>query len=122
LLDARTADLFAVTRKSLPLPIPRTWKINLDETNDSFVLTASVGHQIVQAVFFPLVESQIQNAAQQRLLPLASGFQLTLRKSDQMLKPIQRLKGVLALSNDQAYLLDVSVSRTRSGTGIGSAR
>jgi DsbC/DsbD-like thiol-disulfide interchange protein len=114
--DARNIDLFAATRKSLPRRAPANWKFSLTDANDSFVLTANLGHeltgqQITQAVFFPLAESQIANAVPQKLLPVACGFRLTLRKSDQLLKPIERLKGVLVLSADQTYLIDVPVSK-----------
>jgi hypothetical protein len=45
-----------------------------------------------------------------------------LRKSDKLLKPIDRLKGVLVLSADRAYLIDVPVSKlepTRNSSGMG---
>jgi DsbC/DsbD-like thiol-disulfide interchange protein len=116
LLDPRTADWFVATRKSLPVPMPGSWKVKVGETNDSFVLTADIGHPITQAVFFPLAESQIANAAPQKLVRLAGGFQLALRKSDQLLKPISELKGVLALSNDRAYSIDVPISKGRSSS------
>ncbi len=116
-----TADLFAATRKSLPRPAPGNWKFSVTDVGDSFVLTANIGqrntgHQVTQAVFFPLAESQIENAAPQKLSPVAGGFRLTLRKSSQLLKPIARLKGVLVLSSehsqvDQSYLIDVPVSK-----------
>jgi DsbC/DsbD-like thiol-disulfide interchange protein len=109
--DTRTTDLFAATRKSLPRPTPGNWRLSVADARDSFVLTASVGHQMTQAIFFPLVESQIENAAPQKLLPMATGFRLTLKKSDQLLKPIKRLKGVVVLSADRAYLIDVPVSK-----------
>ena len=112
--DARTRDLFVAARKSLPRPAPTNWKFSLGEARDSFVLTANVGHEISQAAFFPLAESQISNTASQKLVPTAAGFRLTLQKSDQLLKPIERLKGVLAFSNGQSYLIDVPVSRTGS--------
>ena len=120
--DPLTADLFAATRKSLPRPAPANWKSSVTDANDSFVLTAKVGHQITQAVFFPLAESQIENAAPQKLLAEEADFRLTLRKSDRLLKPIERLKGVLVLSGDQAFLIDVPVSKTgavrnKSGDG-----
>jgi hypothetical protein len=83
----------------------------VDDAKDSFVLSANLGHQVSQAVFFPLAESQIDNAAPQKLLPTAAGFRLTLRKSAQLLKPIERLKGVLILSADPAYLIDVPLSK-----------
>ena len=109
--DARTSDLFAAARKSLPQPSPRNWKFAVGDAKDSFVLSANVGHQITQAVFFPLAESQIDNAAPQNLAPTAGGFRLTLRKSDQLLKPIERLKGVLVLSADRAYSIDAPLSK-----------
>jgi DsbC/DsbD-like thiol-disulfide interchange protein len=115
--DPQTADLFATTRKSLPLAMPGSWKVKVDETSDSFLLTANIGYPITQAVFFAVAESQISNAAPQKLVPMGSGFQLTLMKSDQLLKPIPRLKGVLALSNHRAYLIDVPISKARSSSG-----
>jgi hypothetical protein len=48
---------------------------------------------------------------------------LTLRKSDRLLKPIKRLKGVLVLSGDQAFLIDVPISKTgtaRNNSGDGA--
>jgi thiol:disulfide interchange protein DsbD len=114
--DARTMDLFTATRKSLPRPAPGNWTFRVADTKDSFVLTANLGHQITghpitQAIFFPLAESQIDNAAPQKFLAVAAGFQLTLRKSNQLLKPIERLKGVLVFSTDRAYVIDAPVSK-----------
>jgi thiol:disulfide interchange protein DsbD len=113
---ARTMDLFTATRKSLPRPAPGNWTFRVADTKDSFVLTANLGHQITghpitQAIFFPLAESQIDNAAPQKFLAVTAGFQLTLRKSNQLLKPIERLKGVLVFSTDRAYVIDAPVSR-----------
>jgi thiol:disulfide interchange protein DsbD len=120
-----TAELFAATRKSLPRPAPGNWKFSVTDANDSFVLTANVGHQITQAVFFPLAESQIENAAPQKLLTEKADFRLTLRKSDQLLKPIDRLKGLLVVSGDQAFLIDVPISKAgaaRSNSGKGATK
>ncbi len=123
--EAPTSDLFATTRRSLPCAAPRNWKFIVSDAKDSFVFTANIGHQspghqITQAVFFPLVESQIENAAPQKLQTSAAGFQLTLRKSNQLLKPIARLQGVLVFSsnpsssnlfdNNAGYLIDVPVT------------
>jgi thiol:disulfide interchange protein DsbD len=111
--DARTRELFAATRKSLPKPAPAGWRFRVDDAKDTFLLSANSGHQIKQAVFFPALESQVDNAAPQKLQPTPTGFRLTLRKSDQLLKPIERLKGVLVLSSNEAYLIDVPVGRPR---------
>lgn len=115
--DAHTEDLFAASRKELPRPAPQNWRFSVIDAKDSFLLTAKLDRQISQATFYPLVESQIDNAVLQKLEPAASGFSLTLRKSDQLLKPIDRLKGVLVLSAGQAYSIDAPVSR-----GIHSAQ
>ena len=109
--DARTRDLFAATRKSLPKPAPASWRFRVNDAKDSFLFSANSGHRIKQAVFFPELESQVDNAAPQKLQPTPTGFRLTLRKSDQLLKPIERLKGVLVLSANQAYSIDVPVGR-----------
>ncbi len=115
------ANLFADTRRSLPRPAPGNWKLSVADANGSFVITMNVDHKIVsqaitQATFFPLAESQVDNAAPQKMQTVASGFRLTLRKSDQLLKPIERLKGVLVVSGDhsnlnQSFLLDVPVGK-----------
>jgi len=110
--DVRTSALFAATRKSLPQPAPTNWKFNMNEEKESFNLLGNVGHQISSAVFFPLNESQISDSAPQKVVPVATGFRMTLQKSDQLLKPIARLKGVLVLSADRAYLIDVPVRKT----------
>jgi len=109
--DVRTRELFAAARKDLPRPAPQDWKFSVDDAKDSFVLAANVGPQITRAIFFPLAEAQIDNSAPQILEPQPSGFRLTLRKSDRLLKPIDRLQGVLALSGNHAYLIDVPVSK-----------
>jgi DsbC/DsbD-like thiol-disulfide interchange protein len=107
--DGSTRDLFIVAHKSLPRKTPNDWKISVIDTNDSFMLVVDFSRQINQAAFFPVEESQIDNSAPQKLQPVASGFRLTLRKSDQLLKPIQRLRGVLEVSANQSYLIDAPV-------------
>ncbi len=52
-------ELFTVVRKSLPRPLPANWKLSVAQDKDSFSLTATLGHQTTQAIFFPLIESQI---------------------------------------------------------------
>ena len=108
--DARTSELFAAARKSMPRKAPRDWELNVTDQKESFVLTAKLGRRTTRATFFPLEESQVDNSAAQKVVPIASGFQLTLRKSDQLLKPVKRLKGVLVFSANQAYMIDVPIS------------
>jgi hypothetical protein len=115
--------LFAAARKELPQAAPQNWKFSVDDVRDSFVLAANAAPQITQGIFFPLVEAQIDNSAPQILQPLANGFRLTLRKSDRLFKPVERLKGVLMLSGNHAYVIDALVrkrgaQKNNSGNGI----
>jgi thiol:disulfide interchange protein DsbD len=121
--DVRTRELFAAARKELPQAAPQNWKFSVDDLRDAFVLAANAAPQITQGIFFPLVEAQVDNSAPQILQPLAHGFWLTLRKSDRLFKPVERLKGVLVLSGNHAYLVDAPVrkrgaQKNNSGNGI----
>jgi DsbC/DsbD-like thiol-disulfide interchange protein len=112
--DGSTRELFTAARKSLPRAAPGDWAISAIDANDSFMLIVNSGREITHAAFFPLEESQIDNSAPQKLKPAATGFRLTLRKSDQLLKPIKRLKGVLEVSANQNYVIDTAVRSTGS--------
>ena len=118
--SAQNTQFFTEARKAWPRPAPASWKFSIAQTNDSFVLTANLGHKITGAIFFPLAESQVSNAAPQTLVTTGTGFTLTLRKSDQLLKPIARLKGVLVLSGEQAYSIDAPIGKPVATSPPGS--
>ncbi len=109
--DARNGDLFAAARKALPRPAPASWRISVTDAKDSFLLFANLDRHATHVEFFPAAESQIKDAAPQEFIGMAGGFRLTLRKSDQLLKPIERLKGVLVVAGDRGYVIDVPVGR-----------
>jgi DsbC/DsbD-like thiol-disulfide interchange protein len=137
--DAENEHLFAATRQSLPRLVPENWKLSAADANDSFVLSVNLGREIpgreiTQATFFPQTESQIENAAPQKLLPTATGFRLTLKKSDRLLKPIARLQGVLVFAADhpdsshpdstrpdsnQSYIIDVPIGKSGAARSSG---
>jgi DsbC/DsbD-like thiol-disulfide interchange protein len=124
--DAHNANLFAAARRAVPRPAPASWQISVTDAQDSFLLFANLGRHITHAEFFPAAESQIKDGAPQQFVVMADGFRLTLRKSDQLLKPIERLKGVLVLAGDRGYVIDVPVSkavaaRDDAGGGISPA-
>ena len=106
--DSAAKPLFEAARRKLPQIPPQHWSFRAGDQKDSFRLIATVGHPVRQARFFPLQESQIENAAPQNVQASRTGFQLTLKKSSQLIKPIARLKGVLVL-NEKAYEIDVPV-------------
>ncbi len=125
--DVENEHLFAATSQSLPRPAPGGWKFSVADASDSFVLSVNFGSEIAdrevtQAIFFPRSDAQIENAAPQKLQPTTTGFHLTLRKSERLLKPIARLQGVIVFSADysdsthpdsnQSYIIDVPISKS----------
>jgi DsbC/DsbD-like thiol-disulfide interchange protein len=108
-LDHAQSAVFARARARLPHAPPASWKFTAREDADSFVLSAQVGRRVARAYFYPLEESQIKNASEQDITPDAAGFRLKLRKSNQLTKPVARLKGVLQLNGGRAYLVDAAV-------------
>jgi DsbC/DsbD-like thiol-disulfide interchange protein len=105
--------LFAATRARLPRPAPRAWRIRALAGKGQFTLLLETGVRPRQATFFPLEEGQIDNAAPQEVAPLPRGVKITLKQSDQRLKPISVLRGVLVLSDGRAYEIAAPVSPGR---------
>jgi len=110
--DPQHEPLFARTTKLLPQPLPRTWKASVAAGKDEFLLTIRAGKAITEAQFFPLDPGQIDNAAQQNFQPLHTGATLTLKKSDQLLKPITLLRGVLVIPGSPAYWIEAPVRQS----------
>jgi len=95
--------LFSGAREGMPKPLPPGAKAQAIDNGGRFVLTIETGMRETKAAFFPLEEEQIDNPSPQSVTPLANGLQITLKKSDQLLKPISTLKGVVVLSPGRAY-------------------
>jgi DsbC/DsbD-like thiol-disulfide interchange protein len=102
------AGLFEATRRQLPKPIPEGWRISATSAGDEFRLRLRIGKAIASAQFFPLEAEQIENAAPQNVSAAPGGLDLHLKKSNHLLKPISRLKGVIVVAGT-AYLIDVPV-------------
>ena len=97
-------------QKRLPKPWPRAWKASAISNKDDFVLSIQSGSPIKAVEFYPLVAEQIENAADQPIETSAHGMKITLKKSDQLLKPIQVLKGLLVLGDGNAYVVQTPVT------------
>jgi len=107
--DPQHAQLFKKTDKLLPQPLPRAWKASVTSRKGEFLLTIRTGKPITKAEFFPLDPGQIDNPAPQNLQPSRTGATLTLKKSDQLLKPITLLRGVLVIPGSSAYRIEAPV-------------
>jgi len=110
-MSSAARDLFNTTRSRLPRPAPRDWKVSVISLGDEFLLDLK-GQQLAKAPqFFPLQAELIENAAPQQTTPLPGGIRLHLKKSTHLLQPIARLRGIIVLGPEKAYLLDVPVSQ-----------
>jgi hypothetical protein len=68
-----------------------------------FILSVQAKSQLTGASFFPLEPSQIDNSGPQEFAPTHNGFRLTLKKSDQLTKPITTLRGLIVLGPGSAF-------------------
>jgi DsbC/DsbD-like thiol-disulfide interchange protein len=108
--DAATAATFAAARARLPKPLPANWKVSGHAEKDSFVIEIQAGRPLIQATFFPVHESQIENSTPQVAVSRPTGLRLTVRKSGELTKPLANLKGVLELPGGETYLVDVPIA------------
>jgi len=108
--SAETVAMFTAARKALPKPVPARWRPSARDLGDSFELRVNTGHSASEAWFVPLDPLEIENAAPQKSVSTAAGVRLILKKSDQLLEPVSRLRGVLVLPQG-AYLIDAPVER-----------
>lgn len=100
---ARWHALFEATRRQLPRPAPAEWKISATSKDSQFILSVRGGPQLRSASFVPLEANEIDNSSPQVLASDGGGFRLTLKKSDQLLKPISTLRGLIVVGPERAY-------------------
>lgn len=111
LLIAPVHALFEQTRQRLPEAAPAAWQARAKASGNEFVLSLRTGKSTTQAEFFPLDSDVIENSATQSVQTTTAGIEIHLKKSDQLLKPIARLRGVVVLPGRGAYGVDAPVTQ-----------
>lgn len=96
-------ELFRRAFENSPKVLPAGWKAQASDAGGFFLLSLDTGKAQSKATFFPLEEDQIDNSAAQSVMPTPRGVQIKLKKSDQLLKPIGTLKGVVVLEPGGAF-------------------
>jgi len=109
--------LFARTRATIPVNMPADWRAFAETRKDTFHLTVNmpVANRPKAAdkiTYFPLVVSLIENAAPQKISMTATGIKMELQKSEQYLKPVPVLPGVLVIGK-KAYTMYPSLSEMK---------
>jgi DsbC/DsbD-like thiol-disulfide interchange protein len=101
--------LFEQTRAQLPKPVPASWKVVAVSAGQHFILSVQAKVQPPSASFFPLEPGQIENSSPQGFTATQNGFRFTLKKSDQLTKPISALKGLIVLGPGRAFSAAIPV-------------
>lgn len=107
---AATRQLFADAREHWPKPLPAGAKAQARDDGKNFILSVETASPEAKASFFPLEEDQLDNDVPQSVTSSGNTIQITLRKSDQLRKPISVLKGVVVFSPDRAYEVSAPVA------------
>jgi DsbC/DsbD-like thiol-disulfide interchange protein len=95
--------LFEQTRQRLPKPAPAGWKVSVEADKSHFIVSVRTGSQAQSASFFPINAGEIDNSSAQDFTSNRTGFRLTLKKSDQLSRPISTLRGLIVLGPGRAF-------------------
>jgi DsbC/DsbD-like thiol-disulfide interchange protein len=112
--DATTVDgaarlLFQSAAERVPKPLPARFRPSVTSLPDSLRLSLVSSEPITQAEFFPSEAEQIDNGAPQALATHGGVLRLTLKKSENLQRLPERLRGVIVLNGRDGYELDVPV-------------
>jgi DsbC/DsbD-like thiol-disulfide interchange protein len=119
---AQTDMLFAQTKKKLPQKAPAAWQVSAAQNRTDFVLTVRTGGDLTSATFFPLDADVIENSAPQAFAQVAGGFRLTLKKSQQLMKPVDHLRGLISMGPGKSYELNAPVAAIDAGGGASRSK
>jgi len=102
--DPNLKDIIARTRVTLPVKMPRKWHAYAETLKNTFRLHLQVPVSDIskfkgQPLFLPLAVSLIENAAPQKAMITRNELVLELRISEQYVKPVALLPGVLVIGS-----------------------
>jgi DsbC/DsbD-like thiol-disulfide interchange protein len=123
-VDPARQVLFDRFHSLLPQPLPASSQAVFAATPGGFAL-ALKGHPATSAQFFPLDQSQIENAAPQPVSRVDGGIEISLKKDENLRAQLAQLNGVLLLGDGSAYEIHASPGALpptiagTSGSGIG---
>jgi thiol:disulfide interchange protein DsbD len=88
---------------TLPVPLPA--KMNISAIGDAkqMLVTLKTGTREQDAELFPFDQEQIDNAAEQRIEPLADGVKIWLQRAPDSTSLPKTLHGLVELSSTEAY-------------------
>jgi DsbC/DsbD-like thiol-disulfide interchange protein len=107
--DGQARTLFQSTLRALPRPLPARWRASAEDEGDRFRIRLTTGAKVRQASFFPLDFNEVENAKPQDSTPLPAGVEVSVYKSDQLVKPLRQLRGIIVIDAGRAYEVTAAV-------------
>jgi DsbC/DsbD-like thiol-disulfide interchange protein len=129
--DPGVNQLFAKAEGQVPKPLPAGWKARAESRKGTLALIVDTDKPIGASAaggspptpeFFPLEANQIENSAPQVAAMGERKVEITLQKSDQLIKPVSVLKGVLVMPGDVSYRIDALVVEMEKPGGKNKSR
>jgi thiol:disulfide interchange protein len=114
-------NLIASAIKAEPAALPPGDSVQVSASRDHLALIITSGQREDSAEFYPLDEDALRNAADQIVVPNSKGALLKLERGDISDTIPKRLKGILKLNGNRAYLVDAPVQPTPISAPGGSA-
>lgn len=102
--DPTQKAAFAESRTHIPKPF--TGSTHTIDANQEFIIKVDHLELRAPAQFFPLIPNQIDNTSAPRIVSMGKGMDIYLKKSDQLLKPVQQISGVLVLNDGRSFMVD----------------
>jgi len=96
-------QLIARLQHTMPQPSPASMEAKFMPTATGFNLTVITGRQETAAQFFPFDQNQLANAAPQPVTPLGNGFEISLKKDENLKQNPGRLHGLIVLGDGNAF-------------------
>lgn len=87
----------------VPKPLPPGATVTVDGGKSEFVITLITRKRETDAEFYPAEQDQIVNAADQDVEPLSNGLRLRVPRSEDLKTLPAQLRGVIKLSDTEAY-------------------
>jgi thiol:disulfide interchange protein len=104
----------------IPKPLPPSMRLTVTGGKQAFLLNLVTGKRLTDAEFYPLDQEQIANAADQTVEPQPDGVQLIVPRAPELVQLPHQLRGVLKLSDTEAY--EVTAPVTPGVVALGEAQ
>jgi thiol:disulfide interchange protein DsbD len=96
-------QLIARLHRTLPQQLPSGMQAKFMPATTGFKLTVITGRRENNAQFFPFDQNQLANAAPQPVTPLSNGFEISLKKDENLQQNPSTLHGLIVLADGNAF-------------------